>query len=169
VCSNRLSAIMDSNSWYCHIYIYIYVYIYIYIYIHIYTYLYLYGDIAEFHFHSSYYSSSYRLVSKCWALGSYRLLARHLANAKNCQSLNWSEYSSFVKRNPWGKFLQQGACKNVFCIQNTKGIIWYMNIMYLYAFYMCLYIYMRIYVYVYKCINKLIYRCFLICLYLFIP
>jgi hypothetical protein len=66
-------------------------------------------------------SSSYRLVSKCWALGSYRLLARHLANAENCQSLNWSEWSSFVKRNPWGKFLQQGACKNVFCVQNTKG------------------------------------------------
>ena len=54
-------------------------------------------------------------------LGSYRLLARHLSNSENCQSLNWSDYLNFLKRNSVGKFLSRGACKDVFCIKNAKG------------------------------------------------
>jgi hypothetical protein len=68
-------------------------------------------------------SSSYRVVSKAWALGSFRLLARHLGNAENCQSLNYTDWSVFVKRNPYGKFLSQGACKDVFCVQSVKGTL----------------------------------------------
>ena len=66
-------------------------------------------------------ASSYRVVSKSWALSSFRLLARHLANAENCQSLSYVEWSNFVKRNSYGKFLSRGACKDVFCVQNIKG------------------------------------------------
>ena len=66
-------------------------------------------------------SSSYRVVCKSWALASFRLLARHLGNAKNCQSLQYGNWVNFVKRNPYGKFLSRGACKDVFCVQNTKG------------------------------------------------
>ena len=62
-------------------------------------------------------ATSYRLVSKAWALGSYRLLARHLSRAENCPALDYQEWSSFVRRNAYGKFLSQGACKDVYCVQ----------------------------------------------------
>jgi len=62
-------------------------------------------------------ATSYRLVSKAWALGSYRLLARHLSRAENCPALDYPEWSAFVRRNAYGKFLSQGACKDVYCVQ----------------------------------------------------
>ena len=56
-------------------------------------------------------------------LGSYRLLARHLGNAENSQNLNYTQWSNFSKRHPWGKFLSRGACKDVFCVRDTDGVI----------------------------------------------
>jgi serine/threonine protein kinase len=66
-------------------------------------------------------SSSYRLVSKAWALGSYRLLARHLSHAENSPALPWSRWARFVSRYSWGRFLAAGACKSVYCVQNQHN------------------------------------------------
>lgn len=66
-------------------------------------------------------SKSYRLVSKAWALASYRLLARHMSNFSNCQTFTWTNWARFVKSYGRGFFLSQGACKSVYCIQDSKG------------------------------------------------
>jgi len=66
-------------------------------------------------------TKSYRLVSKAWALASYRLLARHMSNFDNCQSFTWTNWARFVKNYGRGFFLSQGACKSVYCIQDFKG------------------------------------------------
>lgn len=66
-------------------------------------------------------ATSYRLVSKSWALGSFRLLARHLSHAENSPALPWSRWAKFVSRYSWGRFLASGACKNVYCVQNTHN------------------------------------------------
>jgi hypothetical protein len=74
---------------------------------------------------------SYRLVSKAWALGSYRLLARHLSNIDNCPNLDWGKYSNFIRKCSWGKFLSKGACKDVFAVSNSSkgGLIEAVSIM----------------------------------------
>lgn len=86
-------------------------------------------------------SSSYRVVCKSWALASFRLLARHLGNAKNCQSLQYGNWVNFVKRNPYGKFLSRGACKDVFCVQNTKGELEAVRTFVFMLLYLCLCVY----------------------------
>ena len=64
---------------------------------------------------------SFRLVSKAWALGSYRLLSRHLSNFDNSQNLAWSNYCAFVAKYSAGFFLSRGACKTVFCVAGATG------------------------------------------------
>ena len=53
-------------------------------------------------------ATSYRLVSKAWALGSYRLLAHHLAHAENSPTFRWPRWAKFVSKFSWGRFLSSG-------------------------------------------------------------
>jgi hypothetical protein len=62
-----------------------------------------------------------RLVSKDWALGYYRLLARNLSDAKLSIAKDYGGWSDFVRRYSAGKFLSSGACKNVYSVQTSYG------------------------------------------------
>jgi serine/threonine protein kinase len=66
---------------------------------------------------------SYRLVSKAWAVASYKLLAKHLSTLEDTDStlVNYTKWSSFMRARPWGRFLSSGACKEVFCVQDQMG------------------------------------------------
>ena len=114
-------------------------------------------------------SSSYRVVCKSWALASFRLLARHLGNAKNCQSLQYGNWVNFVKRNPYGKFLSRGACKDVFCVQNTKGELEAVRTFVLMCMYACMYVcmYVCIYVCMYVCVRESVCMCMYVCVYVY--
>ena len=61
---------------------------------------------------------AFRLVSKAWALGTYRLLARYLSILRHSSYFNWSNWAKFVSRYPWGRYLNDGATKHVYCVQN---------------------------------------------------
>ena len=61
-------------------------------------------------------ATSYRLVSKAWALCSYRLLARHLSRTATCPEMGQDAWAAFLRRNPRGALLSQGAVKNVYCV-----------------------------------------------------
>ena len=117
-------------------------------------------------------SSSYRVVCKSWALASFRLLARHLGNAKNCQSLQYGNWVNFVKRNPYGKFLSRGACKDVFCVQNTKGeleaVRTFVSLYERVYVCVCERVYLCVYGYVYVCVcaRKILIFMFLMLCYL---
>ena len=63
----------------------------------------------------------YRLVSKSWAIGSYKLLANHLSEIGNCQQMNQKAWVSFMRAHNWGKFLSSGACKDVYMVQDNVG------------------------------------------------
>ena len=62
-----------------------------------------------------------RLVSKDWAVGCYRLLARVQCNHKFGTAKNYEGWSSFVRKYCWGAFLSSGACKEVFSVQRSGG------------------------------------------------
>ena len=59
------------------------------------------------------------LVSKSWAIGSYKLLSRHLSQRGNCQTLNQKGWVSFMRKYNWGRFISSGACKDVYMVQNS--------------------------------------------------
>lgn len=71
--------------------------------------------------HVSFDASSYRLVSRAWCLGSYRLLARHLSSPTNSVALNYGRWAKFVSQNGWGKYISSGACKRVYCVHNSQS------------------------------------------------
>lgn len=66
---------------------------------------------------SYYLDPAYRLVNKSWALASYRLKARHLCITENAHAYQWSEWANVMNKYSWGKFISQGACKEVYCVQ----------------------------------------------------
>ena len=73
--------------------------------------------------------TSYRKVSKAWALGSYRLLAKHLSSPESSQMMPYHKYMRFAQRFPWGQYLASGACKSVYCVQNEEGLLEAVSIM----------------------------------------
>ncbi len=73
--------------------------------------------------------TSYRKVSKAWALGSYRLLARHMSIPANTPLMPYSRWLRFANNYAWGKFLSSGACKKVYCVQNPLGMLEAVSVM----------------------------------------
>jgi len=73
--------------------------------------------------------TSYRKVSKAWALGSYRLLARHMSCPANTPLMPYSKWLRFANTFAWGKFLSSGACKRVYCVQNPAGLLEAVSVM----------------------------------------
>ena len=74
---------------------------------------------------------NYRLVSRAWALASYRLLARQLAHSESSPVFPWPRWAKFVSKFSWGRFLSSGACKQVYCVQNqgNSGILEAVSVM----------------------------------------
>lgn len=73
--------------------------------------------------------TSYRKVSKAWALGSYRLLARNMSCPANTPLMPFSKWLRFANTFSWGKFLSSGACKRVYCVQNPAGLLEAVSVM----------------------------------------
>lgn len=71
----------------------------------------------------------FRLVSKAWAVGSYKLLARHLSAIDNCQMMTYASWARFMRVYNWGKFLSAGACKEVYCVQEPSGALAAVSVM----------------------------------------
>jgi serine/threonine protein kinase len=61
-----------------------------------------------------------RQVCKAWAIASFKHLARTLSVPGKCQELHWQGWAKFARRYNWGRFLNQGACKEVYCVQNAE-------------------------------------------------
>jgi hypothetical protein len=61
----------------------------------------------------------FSMVSKSWALGYYKILTNYLSESGNCQQLDRKEWVNFMTAHNWGKFLSSGACKNVYCVQDS--------------------------------------------------
>jgi hypothetical protein len=62
-------------------------------------------------------------VCKSWAMCTYIITARRRSDfeANKILSFNYSRWLQFVSKFCWGRFLSQGACKDVYCIQNPSN------------------------------------------------
>ena len=63
-----------------------------------------------------------RLVSKSWAIGYYRIVARTLSDSNTPPISQHDRWSSFIRQFEWGKFLASGACKEVYCVQKKDNL-----------------------------------------------
>lgn len=61
----------------------------------------------------------FSMVSKSWAVGYYKILTNYMSESGNCQQLDRKGWVSFMNVHNWGKFLSSGACKNVYCVQDS--------------------------------------------------
>lgn len=58
------------------------------------------------------------LVSKVWALASYRQVAKFKSNPTNILMFSSNQWTNFLSKFNYGKYLSEGACKKVYCIQD---------------------------------------------------